>query len=159
MIKLTKKKEAIIYLVISVSCLLLLFFVLPAFIPPSSGKKGGVSSAFFPNLALVIIMITSIVHALSLISPKNKDDNTRIIWSNDEIKHVAIIFAACFIYVFVGLRTLGFYISSPIFLIGVMWYLGERSKKKMVLISISVILALHVLMSVILQLKLPNGLL
>ncbi|WP_158734794.1 tripartite tricarboxylate transporter TctB family protein [Alteribacillus sp. YIM 98480] len=152
----SKQVESLFYLAIAVTCLFLVFMVFPENIPQGTGDRQGVSSGFFPTMAVTIIFITSILEAISLTRSKDKNE-VRAIWSEGDVKRAAIIFAACITYVFIALETVGFYIATPVFLIGVIWFLGEKSWWKLITAAVVVILIVHFLLAVQLGVTLPQG--
>lgn len=53
--------------------------------------------------------------------------------------------------------TLGFYISTPLYLLGGMWMLGQRNKKLMIGVAIGTPLIIFLFFDLILGIKIPMG--
>ena len=76
----------------------------------------------------------------------------------DEFKSPVIVLALLILYV-LAVIYIGFYISTPIMLVGYMWFMGIRNKKTILVTTVIVMAFVYCLFTLQLGVPLPKGIL
>jgi len=155
----TKKSEVFFFVLLSVFGAFFAIFVAPSEIP--SGMNEGIfSSSLFPFLSISIIVVFSLIEALNLfIQVKNEKNEVKRFWGKGEFKRAFILIASFLIYIFIIIDLFGFYLSSVLLLLGIIWFLGVKRWWIIPLVSIGVVFFVHFLFSAQLGIQFPKGLL
>src|SRR5699024_2742509 len=107
-----------------------------------------------------IIVVFSLIEALNLfIQAKKERNEVKKIWGKGELKRAFILIASFLIYIFVLIDLLGFYLSSILLLLGIIWFLGVKRWWIISLVSIGIVIFVHFLFSTQLGIQFPKGLL
>ncbi len=69
----------------------------------------------------------------------------------------AMIMAALLLAYMLGCNTLGFYVATVIYLPIAMWYLGQRNKKLIAIISIALPVFVYFVFQKLLTMQIPTG--
>lgn len=133
---------AVIYLVV------IIFFVQSFSLKQDAG--------FFPRILSVCIGILNTIELLKIlkgnqvVSKKKKEEV--------ELKKLYAILGVSTLYI-LGLKPLGFIVSSLVYLMIMMHLLNVKSKKVVVLASVATVLIIYVSFGVLLKVPMPKGIL
>ena len=105
-------------------------------------------SFLYPKMLSLLIIVFSILLIIQTLTVK-KDENSEVLFTGV----FYVVFYAILIYV------LGFFLSTLIFLAGSLYYLGEKSWKKIALIDGGVTFLIFVIFNYIFNVPIPGGIL
>jgi hypothetical protein len=113
----------------------------------------------FPKLVSCGLMIMGALMVVFSIRKIKKDTPTEEKAANlDEFKSPVIVLALLILYV-LAVIYIGFYISTPIMLVGYMWFMGIRNKKTILVTTVIVMAFVYCLFTLQLGVPLPKGIL
>lgn len=145
------------------SGLLLKFVLIPIGvpIPPYAEASPGLTPSAFPNVlaySLIILGIFSLVFSLMEKSGAQDDDvSTGNAVSHKTLARRTIFLSLATAGYLVGLYTLGFNISTFIFLMGFLILAGKKGWIFSILVTIGTILIINIIFSYLLNAPLPEG--
>lgn len=113
-------------------------------------------AGFFPRILSVIIGILNTLELIKVL--KNEEVISKKKKEEIEPKKLYWILGLSTLYV-VGLKPLGFIISSLLYLMFTMHILDVKSKKVIVIISVLAVLTIYVSFGVLLKVPMPKGIL
>lgn len=151
----SKNKETAFFLMVALVCILLVIFVFPNQIPQTPVQDNNFSSWVAPLVGIVIIFITSLLESVFTYKRDKEKSNESKNTSKTRKLLISILFIV--IYTFVGISTIGFYLSTIIFLLVIMFFLGERRWWLLLIVSLGIIMFIHLLFSYYLGINFPKG--
>jgi len=111
--------------------------------------------ATLPRLMLIVIIFLSI---LMIIKDKIKKSNNNDVKKMSRQSFLRIFIVTCIIFLYVNsINLLGFYISTLIFLIIVLRYIGEKNKLVIFGVPILFLIFLYLTFSLFLHVDIPLG--
>lgn len=143
----TFRKDRLLAVVIFVCCVL-------AFLPTMKFSK---EASYYPRAILGIIVCLCI--PLWIRAPEDETVTLSYV-VKDALTSRNLLYVICAIVAFVALmKPIGFYIELPIFTAFVMYRLGYRRPRNLVLISFGLTAIVYLLFTVLLKINIPMGLL
>ena len=130
----------------------ILFYLISFTFPGRSVFTGNMPPAYtIPRVWVYALIPTVILTLIPIIRGKNDPDPK---WGN--LKMIGIVLTL--LVVSVGLfNYIGYYISSAIFIVVLMWLLGSRSKVELITIPIGWVLFTYFVFAQLLNVRLPVG--
>lgn len=118
-------------------------------------------SAIFPKTWTVMMLVAAAIHLVVLFKKPDSYESVSNIekWPREvDLKGLQMIMVVLF-YIFVLVETIGYYVSTMLFLNGCCLLLGERNILRMVLVSVLLPLAIFFLFEKTFSIYLPRGIL
>ncbi|MDO5041408.1 MAG: tripartite tricarboxylate transporter TctB family protein [Peptoniphilus sp.] len=115
-------------------------------------KISDMDSKFFPYIVSGIAILLATILLFSSIFGPRKDETFDFSGTSRSIKFGILLL----VYVIL-ISFFGFYISTPIYLLGAMYVLGQRNKKIMLGVAIFTPLVVYLFFEVLLKLNIPDG--
>lgn len=125
----------------------------------SGFKYNGLSdigAAFWPRVLGVLLIVLAAAYAVETLL--DKEEAVRIDFMSEGLKRVYSMCGILLVFS-AGIKVLGFFCGAVFFIPSCMWVLGERSLRKLTLITAGVVLFVYFVFVVLLQIGLPSGLL
>ncbi|CDZ75412.1 Hypothetical protein ING2D1G_1274 [Peptoniphilus sp. ING2-D1G] len=119
-----------------------------------AGKIPDMDSKFFPYIVSGIAIVLATILLLSSIFGPRKNETFDFSGTLKSVKFGALLL----VYVIL-ISFFGFYVSTPIYLLGSMYALGQRNKKVMLGVAIFTPIAVYLFFEVLLKLNIPSGIL
>ena len=114
----------------------------------------GIEAADSKILPTVIAVLLIILATLLIIARlKNKEKES---YDFTNTQKALLLLLILLVYTFCS-DLFGFYVCTPFFLVGAMYFLGQRNKKVLILVPIIMTVAVVVLFYYIFQIPLPEG--
>jgi len=123
---------------------------------PSMINSDTPGPGFWPGILGWALSLTSAGLLFSTLFSKKKDESDPIKWKSGGFKQIVKL-AVVLGFFGIGLKYLGFFPSSLMFIILVMLIMGERNWKKIVLTTIGITLSIYIIFAKLLGLVLPKG--
>ena len=127
-------------------------------------KKAAVQPATFPQVMCIGMMVFTIILLIqSLISLKKMDPDTQPAASINVLKNKGVqaglfVIVLCILYVAL-FKTLGYVLASAIIAAVIMWLIGKRDVRQILLVSVLVPLAMWLVFYKLLTVNIPMGIL
>ncbi|QEN08272.1 tripartite tricarboxylate transporter TctB family protein [Oceanispirochaeta crateris] len=146
------KVANVISLFFALLCLFV-FFVSRSF---PSGFNGNLGPGFFPLVLSIIGFFLSILQiVVSFKSEETSVDEVKLISRENSRVWFSLLFTALY---FGFLHVVGFLIASVFYLLAMLFFLGNRNKKVLILVPILVPIFLYFVFTTLLLVQLPSGL-
>lgn len=113
-------------------------------------------AATLPRLALIIIIFLSILMIIRDIKKNYNQDDNVIQMSRQSFLRIFIAISTIFLYVY-SINLLGLYISTLIFLIIFLLYIGEKNKLVIFGAPILFIISIYLIFDLFLHVNIPRG--
>ena len=149
-----------------IGCVLLVFSVAVYLIIPSQipaliryDASMGLSPAVFPKFALMLIASFSILLIVSGSQSKEitaASERQAFAWR--PAIRIIITFGILVAYVFL-IGIFGYFVMTPLALVGLMWYFGEKNWLSMVALAALITISLHLFFRYVMYIILPEGIL
>ncbi|MDD3339415.1 MAG: tripartite tricarboxylate transporter TctB family protein [Lachnospiraceae bacterium] len=117
--------------------------------------KGGIESGTWPGIMGGLLVFTAIILLIMTLSNKQKYEEMQVALKLPGNKLVYVMMGVFVAYCAL-LTVLGLYLSALVLIPAIMFLLGERNKKKMVIVTACTIVAVYVIFSLVLGTKLPQ---
>lgn len=153
----SKKKEISFFAVMALTCVLLVIYVFPNQIPKSPMHGSNISSWIAPLIGVTVIFITSLYEVFFTFKKRNSNVSKKKSDKSSKVLLISILIVL--LYVFIGIRFVGFHISTILFLIYLMIFLGEKRWLLVLGISVGVTIFIHLLFTYYLGINFPKGVL
>ena len=131
------------------SCIFIYIWCGIFFVSSFSIKDHG--SRSFPQVICILAFILATGFLITCLIGKNKEE---LDFSGTGR---AMIMAALLLAYMLGCNTLGFYVATVIYLPIAMWYLGQRNKKLIAIISIALPVFVYFVFQKLLTMQIPTG--
>ena len=118
--------------------------------------NGTPGPGFWPKLLGIVLIALSIALLLTTFFTKKEMKKHLVEFKDEGFRQVFKLFIVMILFG-VGLNYIGFLPSSLIFIICVMYIMGARNWKKIILTSVSVTLSIYLIFAVALGLVLPSS--
>lgn len=149
-----------------IGCVLLVFSVAVYLIIPNQipalmryDASMGLSPAVFPKFALILIAAFSILLIVSGSRSKEStipSDRQAFAWRPGI--RIIVTFGILVAYVFL-IDIFGYFVMTPLALVGLMWYFGEKNWFLMAALAALITISLHLFFRYIMYIILPEGIL
>ncbi len=116
---------------------------------------GGISTGTWPAIMGGIMTVAAIVLLVMTLANRKKYEEMEVALKMPANKRVYAVMGVMVLYC-VLLRILGIYLSGAVLIPVLMWMLGERDKKKMVIVTAVTLAGVFVIFNLILGTKLPE---
>ena len=116
---------------------------------------GGISRGTWPAIMGGIMTVAAIVLLVMTLANRKKYEEMEVALKMPANKRVYAVMGVMVLYC-VLLRILGIYLSGAVLIPVLMWMLGERDKKKMVIVTAVTLAGVFVIFNLILGTKLPE---
>ncbi|MGO4890014.1 tripartite tricarboxylate transporter TctB family protein [Anaerobacillus sp. MEB173] len=113
-------------------------------------------SIFWPRLFSIVLILLAIGLIIDTFKNPNREDASEASITGYEFKILALITGTIIIYMFL-LNIVGFSILTIFLIGGLLWYLGYRYLKKVMLISIISSVVITIIFQFLLNVPLPQG--
>ena len=118
-----------------------------------TSMKGFNSPRFFPRITLLVMVVFSVLLIYQDLTGKGTPITGKEVFFSREM---IILFSIAGLFV-LSLSVLGYFISAPLLILVTMLYLGERSWKRIVLLTLITPTAMYVFFDRFLEIVLPVG--
>jgi membrane protease YdiL (CAAX protease family) len=126
---------------------------LAAGLPLSTGT-GDPGAGFWPSMLGVLLIILAIILTITTLVKRKDLEKIPVILNQVANRRVYIMMGVIVAFLFV-MKFLGFYIAAFVFIPTTMLVMGERSKKKMLLVSVLTLAAIYIVFELVLKTKMP----
>lgn len=133
------------------SVILLLF----SFAAYSEANKFSLGTDAFPKAVLIAIIILAAVQLVLALKPKASIPATVSTEALDTKRMTAMV--VLFLIYIIAIQVIGYFIATPLFLIGSMYMLGRRDPKIMILVTAAVTLVIYLIFRAFLYVPVPMG--
>lgn len=116
---------------------------------------GGISTGTWPAIMGGIMTGAAVILLIMTLSNRKKYEEMEVALKLPANKRVYVVMGIMAVYC-VLLNILGIYISGVILIPVLMWILGERNKKKMVVVTAATLIGIFIIFNLILGTKLPE---
>lgn len=148
-------KDTIVYITISLACIVFLLWIIPAYTPPYPGY--GMPSSMVPNISVGFIFILSLIGILQNWI-KYKTKKIKFKKDNEESKihllHLIYYFVPCFVLM-TAIKRFGFIITVFMFMMIMQLICGQRNSITLLLVAISTAIFFFVVMTYGLGIPMP----
>jgi hypothetical protein len=153
-----KEQDVIIGGILTVLSSVIYFLIRFSELHSLSRGEIGLSPAFFPELAFLFFIISSVILLISSLVRRRKQDKTEITQSvnRTQIRQIGIILLLLLVYISL-IDVVGYYISSFCTLFTLMLVFKVRGWYKILLISMSVMAVVFLFFEKGLRVLLPRG--
>ncbi len=112
----------------------------------------------WPIILSVVLVLLAVVQIVQTMLGKNHEsEENPIDFKSPAMKRIYITAALVVVFA-VLLKVLGFYIAMAFLLIAVMYLLGERNPRALVLVPAGILIFIYIVFVVLLKLNMPGGL-
>ena len=119
---------------------------------------GQMDGAQWPQIILGLLLIFLAANIFKIIKNKKADESFKINFDLKKILRSKLFIGSALLIVYTyALDYIGFIVSSIIFFIIYSRLLGEKRKKTLIITSLVSVIALYVIFSVMLNIRLPRG--
>ncbi len=115
------------------------------------------ASKLWPQFFSIVLILLAIGLIIDTFKNLDREDASEATITGDEFKILGLITGTIIIYMFL-LNIIGFTILTIFLIGGLLWYLGYRYVKKVVLISIITSVVITIVFQFLLNVPLPQGL-
>ncbi|MHA2012018.1 MAG: tripartite tricarboxylate transporter TctB family protein [Candidatus Helarchaeota archaeon] len=135
------------------------FYLIPNNVSSLSNDAYGLGADFMPKLWTSIMFLASLIYLiLILIKPKSIEVSKTIQkWSKTKMYRGLLVIVYIAFYLFILIDLLGFYFSTPLFLIGSYFLLGERRIFVILSTAFFLTISIFVIFEKFLNISLPKG--
>jgi len=109
----------------------------------------------FPKAVLIVIIILAAIQLMLAFKPRHVAQQV----SSTEtlkVKQMVAMGALLLIYI-IGIQMIGYFIITPLFLIGSMYLLGRRDMKTIIIVTVSVVFIIYLVFRVFIYVPVPLG--
>jgi hypothetical protein len=133
------------------SVILLLF----SFAAYHEATKFPLGTDAFPKAVLIVIMILSAIQLILAFKPSHAVQQA----SSTEVINVKkmVAMGALLLFYIIGIQIIGYFIITPLFLIGSMYLLGRRDIKTILIVTASVVFIIYLVFRVFIYVPVPLG--
>lgn len=121
-------------------------------------KGTAMGAGEWPSILCVAMILLCGILLVQTFMDKSSDDEKPFEFKSEGMKRVYIMVAALTIFA-VLLKTLGFYVAVAFLAPAMMYLLGERRVKIMVVLTVGILVFVYAVFSMFLGIKLPMGML
>ena len=118
-------------------------------------EEGGISAGTWPAITGGIMVGAALILLVMTLVNRKKYEEMEVMLGLPANRRVYLVMGIMVVYCLL-LNVLGLYISGLILIPVLMWVLGERNKKKTVIVTVAALAAIYVIFSLILGTKLPK---
>ena len=118
-------------------------------------EEGGISAGTWPAITGGIMFGAALILLVMTLVNRKKYEEMEVMLGLPANRRVYLVMGIMVVYCLL-LNVLGLYISGLILIPVLMWVLGERNKKKTVIVTVAALAAIYVIFSLILGTKLPK---
>lgn len=135
------------------------FYVIPNNVMTLSYDIYGLGSDVMPKLWTGIMFLSSLIYLiLVLIKPKSTEVSKTIQkWSKTKMQKGLLVIVYIAFYLFILIDLLGFYLSTPLFLIGSYFLFGERRIFVILSTAFFLTISIFIIFGKLLNISLPKG--
>lgn len=113
-----------------------------------------IGAGFWPRVLGVLMILLSAAYAVETLC--GKEDPVSIDFKSEGLRRVYGMCGILLVFAIL-IKVLGFFCGAAFFIPSCMWVFGERSKKKIFVITAGVVLFVYVVFVALLQIGLPRG--
>lgn len=140
-------------MVVSGICLIAVLFFILTFSFKVSKMATGATASSMPRTWCTVLLLVSILTVESILSGSSDPDEPFGKW-----RFVFGVAAAVFLSVFL-FSYIGYYLSSALFIVLLMWFMKERNVVKLIIVPTSWVVFTYLVFARLLYISLPKGLL
>jgi putative tricarboxylic transport membrane protein len=150
-------KSVVAGIILMVFSIVTLAFIIPTQIKTVEIYSQEMSPRFFPNLAMVILLILSVILIVTKLMIPQAEDDVKPFRRKElfQASGAIIVMGLCVFLI----ETIGYFLCTTGALVGLMLYLGSRNWKALIIAAIVLPIFIYLLFEKGLNLELPRGVL